>query len=489
MKTLTKLLLFFTFLLFTFPVFAQKVDIFDTYGLEKSMLLFGLVNHITIDEDNVKWVATEGGLLRIEGDNAEIFNVNNSEITSNRINVVEVDDSGNKWIGTYNKGLIKMDFGGHCTTFKLTNPERGESHLITSLLIDEQGNKWIGTKEGGLWVLDQKGELTSYNPHNSLLQAYQINDLHLNDKGEKLIATDMGLYKRTKGIWDLKQNGKEITSLDIDSDKNVWLSVQTQEEHTIYKNNHLVKHKLSDDFSFQLGSIYLDRLNRLWATSNGLVKYENKKWVIYNADNSDLTVLRTTCLAMDEENDVLWIGTQANGIFTLNLKSEFEKADQLAETKNAAQIIAEKLAVEQEEAKERAANATVIFQGTKLKTGDSVAIKNIRFDPTSYELKNVESIKAIEELVDIMLTNPKMHIELAGHTDVDPKPQHKNYKRIKAQHITLSKKRVQIVVDYLLERGVEEERINAKAYGGAMPLSQSNSRQNRRVEVKILNIK
>ena len=489
MKTLAKTLLFFTFLLSFSQIFAQKVDIFDTYGLEKSMLLFGLVNHIAIDEDNVKWVATEGGLLRIEGDNAEIFNVNNSEIPSNRINVVSIDDSGNKWLGTYNKGLVRMDFGGHCTTFELGDPESGKSHLITSLIIDEKGNKWIGTKEGGLWVLSEAGKMKTYNPHNSLLQAYQINDLHINAKGEKLIATDIGLYKRIGVIWALEQNGKEITSLDIDNQQNVWFTMQTQEKHAVYKNNKLVKHKSSDEMGLQLGKIYLDKLNRLWGTSNGLIKYENKKWTIYNADNSDLTVLRTTCLAMDDENSVLWIGTQANGIFTLDLKEEFEKAEKLAQTQDTEAIVAAELEEQKEIERLERENATVIFQGKTLKKGDAVAIKHIRFDPTSYELKNVESINAIEELLSVMLDNPEMKIELAGHTDIDPKTSHKNYKIIQAQHITLSKKRVQIVVDYLLERGVEQERISAKAYGGSKPLSQTNSRINRRVEVKILMIK
>ena len=77
--------------------------------------------------------------------------------------------------------------------------------------------------------------------------------------------------------------------------------------------------------------------------------------------------------------------------------------------------------------------------------------------------------------------NPKMIIQLEGHTDT---------RGNKKENLKLSTERVDAVRDYLISRGVNKNRVKLKAFGGEMPLTTENTEEahklNRRVEVRIL---
>ncbi len=96
-----------------------------------------------------------------------------------------------------------------------------------------------------------------------------------------------------------------------------------------------------------------------------------------------------------------------------------------------------------------------------------------KIDPESYPELNI--------LVNLMGENPKMVIQLEGHTD---------YLGDSRANMRLSQQRVVSVRDYLADHGIVKSRIKTKAFGGSQPLSRDNTpeahRLNRRVEVRIL---
>ena len=66
------------------------------------------VNHIFIDEQNNKWVATSDGLLNYDNqNNSTFFNTLNSLISSNNVSASVVDSNGDVWITTSGGGLNK----------------------------------------------------------------------------------------------------------------------------------------------------------------------------------------------------------------------------------------------------------------------------------------------------------------------------------------------------------------------------------------------
>ncbi|HQQ82888.1 MAG TPA: OmpA family protein [Cyclobacteriaceae bacterium] len=92
-----------------------------------------------------------------------------------------------------------------------------------------------------------------------------------------------------------------------------------------------------------------------------------------------------------------------------------------------------------------------------------------------------ESYPELNTVAKMLHNNPKMVIQLEGHTDTrgDAK-----------LNLKLSEDRVIAVRDYLISRGVPKARVKTKAFGGSMPLSRENTEEahklNRRVEARIL---
>lgn len=122
-----------------------------------------------------------------------------------------------------------------------------------------------------------------------------------------------------------------------------------------------------------------------------------------------------------------------------------------------------------------------------LVAGAKITLNNIFFDYDKTDVKAPQSIAELEKLVKLM-NNKKIHrVEISGHTDS---------KGTEDYNKKLSQQRTQSVVDYLIKRGVDENRLVAKGYGSSNPVA-PNTRPdgsdnpdgralNRRVELQIL---
>ena len=94
-----------------------------------------------------------------------------------------------------------------------------------------------------------------------------------------------------------------------------------------------------------------------------------------------------------------------------------------------------------------------------------------------------ESYPALEKLVGILLENPNLKIELAGHTDALGSAKAKQ---------TLSYRRVERIKNYLTSFGIDHNRIEIVGFGGSRPVApndtEENRAKNRRVEIRVLDI-
>lgn len=88
-----------------------------------------------------------------------------------------------------------------------------------------------------------------------------------------------------------------------------------------------------------------------------------------------------------------------------------------------------------------------------------VLIDNIFYDFDKYSLRP-ESTAALDELVKLLNENPNVTIELSAHCD---------YKGSEEYNKTLSQRRAQAVVDYLIEHGIAEDRLSPVGYGKGKP--------------------
>ena len=89
-----------------------------------------------------------------------------------------------------------------------------------------------------------------------------------------------------------------------------------------------------------------------------------------------------------------------------------------------------------------------------------VVLPEIRFDLARTELKG-EFMDSLMDLYIVMDNNPGIVVEIRSHTDCQP--------YIGLTNDTLSQRRAQTVVDYLVDRGIERERLVAKGYADRVP--------------------
>lgn len=91
------------------------------------------------------------------------------------------------------------------------------------------------------------------------------------------------------------------------------------------------------------------------------------------------------------------------------------------------------------------------------------------------------SFQELDEVVTMLKNNPRMVIQLEGHTD---------YIGSAKLNLKLSEDRVTSVKNYLVSKGSNKTKIKTKAFGGTLPLSRENTEEarkmNRRVEVRVL---
>lgn len=88
-----------------------------------------------------------------------------------------------------------------------------------------------------------------------------------------------------------------------------------------------------------------------------------------------------------------------------------------------------------------------------------IVIPNIYFDVAKWELRP-DARENLEELLQILKDNPNITIELSAHTDMVGNDQ---------ANLILSENRAQTVVNYLIEKGVYWDRLEAKGYGETQP--------------------
>ncbi|MFT7234056.1 MAG: outer membrane protein OmpA-like peptidoglycan-associated protein, partial [Cyclobacteriaceae bacterium] len=119
--------------------------------------------------------------------------------------------------------------------------------------------------------------------------------------------------------------------------------------------------------------------------------------------------------------------------------------------------------------------------GNKYRTGNKSILQNIYFDFGTAQL-TTESNQVLERLLLLMQNNPKLKIEIGGHTDNTGSPD---------INVWLSENRSQSVKKWLVGKGISKDRMITKGYGESQPLATNddevNGREiNRRIEILVI---
>lgn len=128
---------------------------------------------------------------------------------------------------------------------------------------------------------------------------------------------------------------------------------------------------------------------------------------------------------------------------------------------------------------------TELFLQAVNKVGEKFVLENIYYDFDKHNIRP-DAALILDKLVTAMSKNPTLKIELSSHTDSRGSDKY---------NMSLSQKRAQSAVDYIVGRGIEKDRLVAKGYGETRLVNQcangvkctpEEHQANRRTEVEVL---
>ncbi len=115
------------------------------------------------------------------------------------------------------------------------------------------------------------------------------------------------------------------------------------------------------------------------------------------------------------------------------------------------------------------------FKLQPVEVGTTVNLKNVLFAQAKTDILP-ESYPELDLVVAFLKENPKVRIELMGHTDG---------RGVHADNVRLSQQRVDKVKDYLVSHGIESRRISGKGFGGSKPIASNDTEESRRMNRRV----
>ncbi|MEO6135418.1 MAG: OmpA family protein, partial [Ginsengibacter sp.] len=115
-----------------------------------------------------------------------------------------------------------------------------------------------------------------------------------------------------------------------------------------------------------------------------------------------------------------------------------------------------------------------------IEIGQVIRLNNVFFDFDKWDLRP-ESFIELDRVVKLLSENPAIEIEMSAHTDSRGSDDY---------NMVLSDRRARSVMEYILSKGIDPNRITSHGYGESKPVATNDTddgRQlNRRVEFTIL---
>lgn len=303
------------------------------------------IHDIYEDDEGFLWIASYGGLYRLDLDSGKIniyqySSSNSNSLSSNLIRTVFEDDTGILWVGTHNAGISKYIRKYNKFTIYKNNPEDPlslPSSTVRALYEDNDNIIWIGTYGEGLIKFNiQTEEFKQYkyipNQSNSLPNN-QVTSIVQDKNGYLWVATNGGItklnpksetfhnyYNHPNSNTSIPDN--RVRTLFIDRNNTLWLSTINHGIAKLHPNeNSFTRYRfelnnpksISQD---RVTILFEDNYNNFWlgTSSEGLNLFNRDKGitikVFRNSQNDKSTISSNRILSIFQDSkNRLWIGT------------------------------------------------------------------------------------------------------------------------------------------------------------------------------------
>ena len=203
------------------------------YNTSNSQLPSNNVGNIVVDNSNRKWVSFwYYGLLKIVNESWTMYDTTNSEIPSNIIRSINVDENLNLWAGGYNDNgnfrLTKFD-GVNWTIWNSSNSPIPANDVM-ALIFDNQNDLWLLCKDtDNVFNTNYVIELTQdsvWNFHTSFETFTGYRQMLFDNDQILWIGDWHGIYKYDGDtlIYIQGHPGQYVTDIKLDSLGNIWIA-------------------------------------------------------------------------------------------------------------------------------------------------------------------------------------------------------------------------------------------------------------------------
>ena len=455
--------------LFTYAPISNK---WAHFTKEDSKLKTDIINNIRVDDQSVIWIGTAKGYIRIK-ENKWSLEDKKADIVASRNNkegqwMIATDDM---WlIDPYNRkypiGLDKQFYSGRVNDFVIDS--KGRVYMASNILVrynpytekierygsdvgllsekclslacDKNNNIWIGTADAGLFTIvfdDIAKEQLTVTP---LLQQ----PIACNGDNNAIIKLSVsGGARPYKYKWNNKSlrgnNPNKVKPGEYAvtvSDKNgaeIVSNISIKEPKAVAIE--LIENRRISDVGKKDGYVQVQPSG---GTGNLTLEWDNGK----------------------TEKTLSNVGA---GNYTATVKDENG-----CKTSRLVRVKKEKYIPD--------------LDITKVTIGQKLRMNELNFKADSANIES-ENYEILDEVYDFLMANPKVSIEIGGHTNTIPPHSYCD---------ELSARRASSVRSYIVDRGIVADRITYKGYGKREPLTEETSlagrKKNQRVEVTILSL-
>ncbi|ASP48934.1 ligand-binding sensor domain-containing protein [Cognaticolwellia beringensis] len=309
------------------------------------------INTLFEDSEGKIWIGTENGLniLTITGDSWNVVQVQQKlaekqSLSHNIVHSIIETDEHDIWVGTNGGGISVFDTNGNFKHTIKYAPKKADSYVnkyVNALFKDKQGNIWVGTVDKGLLKYSANNNIVAHFKfdvnNDKSISSDTIHNVY-QDAGDNIwIATDNGL-----SIYDNKTDQFERFNYSVSNpysvssnyimnffeDQNglMWIgtnnglnrwdpTMTTFRQYTAREYPTLDRPNITSFSQASSQSIYFSAYNgRIYQL------LANKDEVIELDLDGFFENLRVMTLFYD--NNTLWVGTRASGLYHVNLTTK-----------------------------------------------------------------------------------------------------------------------------------------------------------------------
>ena len=303
---------------------------YAVYNKDNSIMTTNWVYSSAIESDGTVWITTQGGgVYRKKGSQWTKYTVESTDggLTENSVTGVLIDKQNKKWFATNNYGVC---------TFKGDLWENKSAGIIDNhircLEIDSSGNIWVGTGKGAARY-DGNG-WTNFSHENSDLPQGEVRAIAVGADGSVYFGiysalNDGGIAKLKGNTWTVYNRhtapiNDETYALCISSNGTLWAAGDTGvscfngSSWVLYNSNNVDDAMLAAGLN-SIGAIALTSDGTVWfAGYGGLYTFSDNQWYRYTETRDGLPYTGVIDHIHIDNKGNKWLSTMSNGLFVYN---------------------------------------------------------------------------------------------------------------------------------------------------------------------------